>query len=272
MRILFLLLLALAGCSGDDIKDYYRLGELRILSMQADTPEVAPGGSANVTPLVSDLNGGGRALTYSAEACVDPGIDLGNPPTCAIRPDRVVLATNAPLPLPGPEYTANGPAIAVTVPATILAGRPPQDLNNGVAYLLFYTVTAADGATTTAFKRILVSTRAPKNTNPTITALRGDGVAFTTLPANPVDLSIQIAPGSAETYVLMASDGTTSSVTEDLLSTFFISDGSLDNERSRGEEAVRWAPTGQPAGRRIVVVGVVRDRRGGETSLVKFLP
>ena len=63
-----------------------------------------------LTPLISDLNGSGRALTYTIRTCTDFGIDLGATPSCDSRPDLVVVANNQPLTgLTAPTYTGTSP-------------------------------------------------------------------------------------------------------------------------------------------------------------------
>lgn len=258
-------LLVLASCGRSDLKDVALLGDLRVLAMVINTPEVAPGATVNVTPFVTDLNGGGRTLTYSAESCIDPGLANGAELTCAGRPDRLILATDVALPLAGPNYTDVAPTLAVTVPANILDNRGPIVAANGYAYLVFYTVKAADGATARAFKRIFASTRTPKNQNPTIAGLTIDGAAPTTLPTGAPKLLLSLAPGSIETFTQLDTTGAPLSKTEEPLVSWYVTDGELERAQDIVTESIEWTtPTSAPAGRNVQLIAVVRDRRGGD--------
>lgn len=272
-RFALVILVVLAGCDRSDLKDQSLLTELRVLAVVLDTPEVSPGAVVNVTPFVSDVNGGGRALTYSAEGCVDPGLAVGADFTCVGRPDRVTLATDQPLPLAGPNYTGNAPTFAVTVPNTILDNRGPIVANNGYAYLVFYTVKAPNGANVRVLKRIFASTRTVKNTNPAITGATADGNPLGALPTTTTALKLTLTAGSKESYTFLDSNGQSVAKTEDLLVSWFVTDGELDPIQEDSDEAIDWGPPGAaPTGRNIVLVAVVRDRRGGDAVFSYAFP
>lgn len=265
MRWWLLPLAMLAGCDRSEFKDVSVLGDLRVLAMPIDAPEVAPGTTVNVTPFVTDLKGGGRALSYSAEGCVDPGLSVGAELTCAGRPDRLVIATDVALPLAAPDYTGSAPTFAVTIPANILDNQPATVQANGYAYLLFYTVKAADGASVRAFKRIFASTKSPKNTNPVVSAVTGDGAPLGALPTALTKLEVTLTPASFESYPQLDVDGRPVTKNEDPLVSWFVSDGTVDPIQDAVKEAVSWQPpTAAPAGRPVLLVAVVRDRRGGD--------
>jgi hypothetical protein len=277
MRIRMLLfvplLVSVVGCDRSNLKDPSLLTELRLLALVADTPEVAPGTVVNVTPFVSDVNGGGRALTYSVEACVDPGLAVGVRPSCTGRPDRVVIATDVPLPLAGPNYTGNAPTFAVTVPANVLDNRPPTVQANGLAYLVFYAVRAADGAAVRGFKRVFASTRPVKNQNPVITTVTAGGAALAGLPSASTTLRVDVPAVSKETFTQLNVDGSTIQRTEDPLVSWFVTDGELDPTRSAVDDSVEWTPpTTVPTGRNVLLVAVVRDRRGGDAVFSYAFP
>jgi len=78
MRILlFLFVVVLAGCQKSTLPNYSVLGGLRVAALELDHPEVDPGMTVTLIPLVSDYSGAGRALRLlshlaapSREACV----------------------------------------------------------------------------------------------------------------------------------------------------------------------------------------------------------
>ncbi len=286
-RALFLtvkstLLISLAGCGADDLPDYTRLGGLRILALRADTPEVNPGATVQVTAVVSDLpnsgSAGERNLTFAAEGCIDPGVGLGASPSCAGRPDRVSLGAGAipGLGSPSNTFTGEAPALSVVIPPAILAGRSPQAQYNGVAYLVFYTVTATDpstGATSqlTSFRRILASTRAVKNSNPVLNDVLAGNQGFQayltglSFGAGPISLVPALGSGSSESYTEKLEDGSDLPRQETLTTTWFLSDGDMKRFRTDADAPNTWTPpASKPSRPGLVFLVVTRDGRGGE--------
>jgi hypothetical protein len=266
------LALLLAACSSKNLPDYVKLGELRVLGLVADKPEVNTGTTVTLTPLLSDLNGKGRALTYSAEACNDPGLGYGAQPSCDGAPSRLALATDVPVTgLTAPNYTAAATStLAVTVPASAFTGRSALDQANGVAYLVLFHLRAADGASVDAFKRLIVSTRAAAelNLNPQLTSVQANGGPFLSAPGASTTLQPVFGAVGAESYLVLQADGSTRAQSETLTTTWFISDGTVDYFRTEGTGATTYTPPDTPpTGRSTVFVVVSRDERGGEASL-----
>ncbi len=261
-----------AGCSDDDLPKFSSLDRLRVLTLVANPPEADPGTAGIVlTPWVSDAKGGGRALTYAAEGCLDPGVSFGAAPTCEGQPTRAILAGGTVTGLAAPHYTGAADAIAVTLPADAIAfaGRGANDRHNGVAYLVTYLVQAADGASHRAFKRVLISAPAKtqKNQNPAFVDILADGASLASLPGGASRLSAQVGAGSAEHYAEQSAAGAAARI-EDLTVSWFVSGGDLLYDRTEADQATRWAPPGVgPA----LVVGVLRDDRGGVAVVAKSL-
>lgn len=265
---LLLYCITLVGCSGNDLPEYVKLGDLRILALVVDTPEVGTGATVTLTPVLSDLNGAGRALTYSAAACPDPGVAYGAVPTCTGSSTKVSLATGQSVTgLSGPNYTgAVTSTLSISIPASIFDQRSSLEKANGVSYLVTYQVTASDGTSVSAFKRILVSTKgsSERNQNPLLTSVLAGGSAFGSLPTRTETLSVTFGAGTPETYFEVQADGSIAAKEESLLTTWFISDGSVDQFRTVGAGEVQYTPPAvQPTGRNVVFVIVIRDGRGG---------
>ncbi|MBI3557125.1 MAG: hypothetical protein HY074_12750 [Deltaproteobacteria bacterium] len=277
------ILVAMSGvaCSKDNLPTYIQLGDLRVLALIADKPEAPVGTLVTITPVVSDVNGGGRALTFTAEACNDPGVGVGANPTCVGSDTRVVLVGPTAAAVTGiaaPDFTgAATSTIAVTLPASVFTNASAIQQAIGVPYLFVYKLIAADGATVTAFKRVLVSVKpalgAVANQNPSITAIMSGGSAYTMLGTDKVFLSPLFGANSAETFVAIQGDGSTVQQTEQLITTWFISDGSVDSFRTLSTDAVGFVPPTSPPpnGRHTVILPVVRDGRGGEAFFKQAL-
>jgi hypothetical protein len=271
------LTIGLGGCAKDNLPDYIQLGSLRVLALKADHPEVAPGASVTITPVVSDF-ALGRALTYSALGCVDPGVGYGAKPSCDGVPGAATLVPvgTAVGTIDSGKFTHTGaaPQFTVTVPSTILANRSAIDQFNGVAYLVVYTLTAtsSDGTASqvVSYKRIIASADAAaglshlasgalRNSNPALSGISAaprtggaqalsalvQGLSFPLADTSEIPLSPAFGAGTAdaaEAYTLVGTDGTVRGLTETLTTTWFISDGSMAFYRTNGTDSDAWTP------------------------------
>jgi hypothetical protein len=261
---------AISGCSSDDLPKYEKLEKLRVLALIASAPEVDPGTTVTITPVVSDINGGGRALTADVEACLDPGIGYGVAPTCSGALTRVVLQTNQSVTgLASPEYTGSvSSTFTVTVPPSVLifAGRTAAEQQNGVPYLVTYTLKAASGEQLRTFRRILVSltTKTAKNQNPVLSDILFNDVSATSYPGLAVKLTPTFGAGSQESYHIRQGDGSDIAQTEELTVTWLSTDGTLLRSRTIDLGENTFTPPGtKPSSHAVVLLGVVRDDRGG---------
>lgn len=263
----------LSSCSSSNFSDYNALGGLRILTIVADQPEVNPGTTVNFTPVLSDLNGGGRTLNYSVFGCIDPGISVGVTPTCStpdptsIQSGTVSIAAGA-----SQTYTGAVGAFSLTMPgaATIFAGQSAAAQYNGVAYLVFYSIAAQDGsAMVNSFVRVIVSdpSKAVKNTNPVINNVTENDLAIgasISIPTETTSFGVQATPSAGGTYLLEAVDGSFITENIQLTNTWFISDGSFEYQRSIGSDDDSWYPPATKSSTRgMVILVVTRDGRGG---------
>ncbi|MBC7692351.1 MAG: hypothetical protein H7222_11360 [Methylotenera sp.] len=270
--MLFIAALAVGSnhCGNDKLPKYSVLDRLRVVALIADHPEVAPGGSVTISPWVSDIKGAGRALTYAVEACLDPGIGSGALPSCDGSATRVVLAQNASVTgISAPEYTGIAPTFTVVTPAAqiIFLKRADTEQYNGVAYLVTYTVSSSDGQKDRAFRRIVVSTRPFQNVNPVLSRILASGEELTTaLPPANVSISPDVTTTSPEDYQVKDSNGVLQSRKEQITTSWLASDGALNRSRTVSPDLNDYTPpTAKPAGRGVILIGVTRDDRGGES-------
>lgn len=283
LKLLYLsvLSLALTACSMDDLPKYSKLDRLRILALDVDQPEIQnpAGGVTNVqlTPYVSDVGGTGT-INLAVQSCLDPGVGLGAEPSCdgaqfasTVQNVTVSDAGGAPVDTFGnPERTgkplSGAITVGLTIPAGLLAQYSAALQNNGVAYLI--TVTATRGSDVVrSFRRVLLSTKTP-NTNPVLSDLLANGASLTALPTG--EASLTFAAGSApESYTFVGGNGS-ETLTETFETTWFVADGNIDNPRTQTGESTVWeSPGSAPSGRQAVVVGVLRDGRGGTSVLIR---
>lgn len=272
-KIIFVLLfLGLSACSNDTLPKYSKLDGLRILALDLDKLEIQnpPAGVQNiqVTPYLSDIGGSG-AINLRVQSCLDRGVSLGVMPSCENSTD--VTTVDSTFNFADSERTASATPISIsfTIPANFLTSYAAPLQFNGVSYLI--TVTATRGNTTLkSFRRVLISTKTP-NQAPVISDILGDGTSLSALPNKATSLSFA-ATGSPESYQYMNTKEEISNLTETYEVTWFTSDGEIKSPRSRENETVLWTPPDTaPVGRSVVIVGVLRDGRGGVSVLIKKL-
>jgi len=265
-------LIPLLSCSKDQLPKYTELKELRVLALIANPPEVDAGASTTITPVISDITES-SSLTYEALGCIDPGVSAGAEPTCSGNPTAVTLQTgtlNTGDMAANRSFTGSAVSFTVNLPAAgvIFSQRSAQDQFNGVSYLVTYQIRNTTGTTVQSFKRIVVSTRgaAEKNQNPNLTDVLNSGIAFTpALPAGQlINLTTSPAAPTAQTYTVQNSDGTTTTRTEEILTTWFITDGEMTFYRTTQGDQNEWkSPAATPMGRDVFIIAVTRDSRGG---------
>ncbi len=266
VRNLSLLLLLTVGCS-TNLPNPQLLDRLRVLAIVTDTPEVLPGAAVSLQLLVSDVRGGGRALSYTAEACTDPGLAYGVEPSCDHDAAKQTLASTA-IALTPPQYTDLIPAFSVAVPSDL------PDPFNGANYLVLVTVTSSDGEDTSAYRRIRVSgaTKTPKNQNPSLTGFAAeDGITpIATLPTVQTKLRATPSPTATETYSYLKPDGSFETRTENTTLRWYASTGGLDANILTPTSPVEFTPSSN-LNYAPFIITIISDERGG-TSFLRLDP
>lgn len=272
-NLVFILIIPmLLSCSNEGLPKYYKLDRLRILALTVNTPEVQKSTAAEtltfqIAPFVSDIGGAGN-IDLTIQSCLDPGVNIGADPTCEGRPD--MASQSATISFADNERTGSTAApinVSINVPENFLAAYSPTLQHNGVAYLI--TVQAVRGSDSVkSFRRVLLSTKTP-NQNPILSDILGAGASLAALPLSKTNLSFSIT-GSPESYEFKTTEGDLKALTEVFETTWFVSDGDLEVSRTFINETTEWTPpSAAPIGRSVVVVGVLRDRRGGVSVLIR---
>jgi len=266
------LIAVITGCNQPDFPKYTDLGSLRLLTIIADKPEANPGDTVIFTPVLSDLNGQGRTIQYSVQGCIDPGVGNGVNPGCP-NPDVSSMQSGTVALLPGNNNTYTGPvaSFSLTMPddTRMFANRSAADQYNGVAYLVFYSISIPDGPAVNSFLRVIVSTssKTQKNQNPVITSVDLNDVPITgefPMPGSTAPFRVIDPTSSAETYQILTRDGSFTTHNEELITTWFVTDGLFDSSRTIGNSENSWKPpASKPVNRGIAILVVTRDGRGG---------
>jgi hypothetical protein len=264
MRYLLPLLFILVSCGDDDMKKYSKLEGLRILAIEADTPQINAAGAVNLTPYLSYPEANDTTLDISYTACIDPGIAYG----AALKCDTPIASGTPTFPTSGLSanfYTGPMNAISITVPAsafTYLGTLSSEIQFNGIDVIVIIEISdpANISQKIKTFKRINITTKATGdlNGNPTAGDILSDASAFSSFPTKIVGLSLD-NPSNPETYQIEASSGLTN-LTESMTVTWFSNVGEFKFSRTDKDESVEFDPKSATSG---VFVAVYRDNRGG---------
>ncbi len=136
-----------------------------------------------------------------------------------------------------------------------------------------YSLLASDGASTSAFRRIVVSQGHVQNANPSITDILDilvSGTSFAAMPTAVASLLPSIPAAAAENYSYRDSLGTLVASTENLLITWFSNAGDYQYIRTDFLSSNQFTPGKlPPVTGHYTFVFVVGDGRGGEAILQK---
>lgn len=265
---IFFLLFSICSCSEPDFKKFYELGDLRIIGIEADIPEVDGNSTSDIdvtlTPYISDFTAAGRTFTVTVISCLDPGFTRGAEPQCQTStietyPNGNTFNTSS---LSTSNYTGAMDPITITIanPSNLISSFSNQQKFNGVNYLVAFSLTS--GSTSlTAVKAIPISTRPTLNSNPEIENILLDSGVLTTSPLVKGSLSMTYTTnGGEEVYNEMLSDGSLIQQTESFLITWFYTKGKVVPGRIIDGQTSKFNPDSSAA---TTLVGVLRDRRGG---------
>jgi hypothetical protein len=271
----YFVLVILAACSDKTLPKFNELNSIRVLALIAQPPEVNPGSTVTVTPVVSDIYET-AGLSFSSFACLDYGIALGAEPTCTGNPTRVTLTTGTLSTLSAVKaFTGAADSVTLTVPdfQNILALRNPAQQYNGVGYIFEYILQNSRGGLVRSFKRLLVSDSAKttKNSNPDISDMLFNGAVVVGLPLSvEVATSLNYNGTPTESFQKMNSDYQITSEVEELVTTWFITDGKMNYQRTIGLNTNNYeGPPNYPVGRPAYIIGITRDGRGGADYTIK---
>jgi hypothetical protein len=287
---------ALAGCGGNALANASEVTGPRVLAIVAEPPEAAPGTSVALRALT-----GGLSLPTQPRwtACARPEEVSTSLPLSSygqFEPDRGCSSDSA----AGVVVVGEGSSVRFEVPSDALTredwlaaayGRTLSRetllrLGERVGLPLVLTVELTHGDTVVrAFKRVLITGREPRNSNPPPPRFRIEGTVFGTVPEGDADecvpedgASLVVAPGQKvqvvpeeneqawlESYEAIDAEGVVSTQREQAFYNFFATAGRYDLGRARApERAPSWtAPATAGA---VTHWLVVRDGRGGTSA------
>jgi hypothetical protein len=282
-----------AGCSDDEEEEFSPasyIDKLRILAVKATPPDAIPGEQVRLESLVVDPLSGARPLSFVWLICDPDPTGLGSN-VCAsqdtTRGLEGVLGEDGALP-EGVTVRPFGDGAWYQTPRDVFDDVPPDDPlrqygTQATVLLVAYNgrfpqeLQSPDVNKELALKRLRVVARgAKRNKNPVVASVTVNGQPLTDSespvlePGSVVKLAAKAKDGSAEDYERPLPDGTTLSVTEKLVFSWFTNSGRLDGltrQAARtpdGGEIDFVVPTyDQSVGGYADLYVVLRDPRGG---------
>lgn len=266
--VIILSLLFTSSCGENKLNKVETLSSFRVLAIQSTTPELTQTTrTITARPYVSDTNSSGRVITAVVDGCVDPGISFGAEVTCLDNPTKVTSSYSVDTGKPGfllhSGWGDNSSALAI--PDSIFLGRTAREKYNGVAYIILFSF-SVDGIIYKSFKRIFITERTILNSNPALSSLLINGGPIAK-PQNGDYLSA--VTSGAETYDYLLVDGITESRSEKLTMAWYVSSGTLDTPKANASESIRYKS--DPPATQLLIIGVLRDERGGVAVLDSLL-
>jgi hypothetical protein len=295
-------LVGLAACTDATFAPETLVKDLRVLSIQAEPPEVGPGELSRLSVLKSDAAPGVPTSVLWVGCEPDPK-DLGNS-ACndaeiLLRPSQI---TNYP---PGLQLLGFGLSAGYRSTPTVLNELPPDDpiRSAGTVGQVLSLVIGEDvdplatdeklrgyferieqkvTPVVVALTRVLVSEKPPaqRNRNPGIVSLLVDGARHPTngrvgvRPGQRIELSVQVPDDVRQTYTVRLASGDVTR-TEKVVGAWYSSNGRFTAERfdTEANESVTFIAPGAaefpedpvPERRQGTLWLVVRDDRGGQS-------
>lgn len=268
-KLLLILCFVFFGCGDDSFKKYAALSEFRVLGIIADLPEVADTTeTVQLSAIVSDIKNQGREVSLKVEGCLDPGISTGEEIDCE-NGEKYQLISQSVIDLNtvlgATYYTGELNPISVTIPAEITKGRSEIEKFNGVDYLVIFTFSFENQQLVRSLKRIKVSTRPIKNSNPEILSM-----SSIELSTDEQKLSIQ-SNSSPEEFSFLNLTGDPKTGKEVFYLSWFSSSGEIKNSQIYANEETTLSLDKNLPDQAVIVV-VLRDGRGGVDYLLKNVP
>jgi hypothetical protein len=286
LRALFAVALAAPGCGAADLSQTWQLDRLRVLGVQAEPAEIAPGEATALSSLVYVPTGArldaqiwfaclptaaddfGCALDTSALdafAALDPA--TATPEELAAALEAAQEAGLIGLePFLSPRWVA---------PPNALDGLSAQEAREGVSALVNLSVAssgpdAGEDDLELVYKRVPVSLATTPNHNPLLIGLAVDGdlrhpeaETLVVKPGAEVEIEPILSPDTIEDYVYITTDGEEEQRTEEPYFTWYAEGGGFEQAISLYPDSARAWTAPETVGFEGVIAVVVRDRRGG---------
>jgi len=264
----------LSGCTTENLSESWQLDRLRILAVQAEPAEPAPGELVSFSSLVyappgTDLEGviwfaclpeSADEFGCTLDSSLLEDLDPENPDISALVEAGLIGFE----PLLAPTWTA---------PPTALDGLSEIEAQEGVSALVNLTAlptdTEDDGDFELAYKRLPISVALTPNHNPVVSQLLVDGAelvdgTLTTTTGTTHTIEPTLTDDSIEEYTYTTTEGDQEARVEEPYFTWYAEAGTFDQTFSLYPfNDVDWTAPREPFEGTIAVT--VRDRRGGMT-------
>ncbi|MCB0325991.1 MAG: hypothetical protein KDD52_00080 [Bdellovibrionales bacterium] len=269
--IFYFLLFCLSSCSDQTI-EYFELGEFRFLTAIANLPEVDGSVSniVSITPYISDIDAGGRTIALEIYACPDPGISNGQEAACqpSLSTTQNISYSSIHTSSLGSSFTGALPSFSVSVPAGLLTGLADDVRFNGIDFIVTMNF-SFDQEHFYTYKRIKVSERLSKNTNPSINEILFSQSASKALEDKD-ELSITTSGNAEESYeIAKPNTNDKETLEEEAFVTWFTYQGTSAFSRTFVDEGTSFELGKEGDISKAFVAAILRDGRGGASFAIR---
>lgn len=267
----------LSGCSNDNLPRIEQLQTFRVLALSSNKSELNPGDTATISAILSDTQGSGRTINVSYVACADPGVSTGATPSCngqnVVQSATVTINPSTDSGLGANNYYSgeSQQTATFTIPSDYLDGLTDIQKHNGRAYLVVGTFTVASqgsapSTTATAFKRIIVTSRASSthNQTPVINSLLlNEQVIAAAAPS--VNDELSITADAPETFERYTTQGELEERSEEYDVAWYVASGKLSTSKTDVQSSTvlkESTPVNSAVAGQLIMI-LLRDDRGG---------
>jgi hypothetical protein len=286
LRALLALALTTSGCGAADLSQTWQLDRLRVLGVQAEPAEIAPGEATALSSLVY-VPSGAQLDAQIWFACLPTAADdfgcsldasaldaFAELDPATATPEELAAALEAAQeagligvePFLPPRWVA---------PINALDGLSEQEAREGVSALVNLSAAstgpdAGEEDLELVYKRVPVSRATTPNQNPLLIGLAVDGdlrhpdaEVLVVKPGAEVEIEPILSPDTIEEYIYVTTEGEEEVRTEEPYFTWYAEGGGYEQAISLYPDSARAWTAPETVGFEGVIVVVVRDRRGG---------
>jgi hypothetical protein len=253
------------GCSSAFAPDSL-VNSMRVLAIRADSPELHPGDSTNLEPLLVDPTRPGQLNTMVWFGCDPDPLDLdrsacsnlGNVQTASalladidggqfdLPPGMHTIGYDGAASYTAPsdsfaQIPAGDPRLLIGTIADMLivaaAGDLPLTATDAQKNAFFTAVENATIPSVLVIDRLVISEETPLNQNPVLGPVTVDGTplpdggTFRVAPGDSPSMDMIVPDSSFETYQEIQPDGTSTTVTESLIAAYYATTGNFSLDR-----------------------------------------
>jgi hypothetical protein len=262
------------ACTGT-VPSRYEIRDLRVISVVAEPPEVAPGDTVQLTAYFEDPEVDASGIAASMRQCPDTGTQTRDI-TCVGTASELTLASEPTVPAFAVPNVFSA-QFTYTESATALTDVPPSATAYGYYDQILFHGQDAHGGIDASKRVVVTAAGTPKNKNPSLqgfAVIESEGQAqdlFAMQRGGSYTLQPIYDPSSLESYTVKDYTGHVLSFVEEASFVWSCAQScTIDRDTSYGDQTVTLSlPLDWNFGDSLLVNVVMRDGRGGEVPFVR---